>query len=161
MAKGGEAYLSSKNRRPEWLTQDSFFSSSPFPFKDLNNLSEEVQLDAAMIEDYVKNTINQAISGNDILSKPSELRYETFDTHKFLVVKCHVPMRIHPENLWVQVNRTHIKINGLPKEHVQIIQLPAPVQPSQSIATYKQSSLQIKMPKLSSGRYHDVQIRFL
>lgn len=153
--------MSSKNRLPEWLTQDSFFSSNPFPFKDLNNLNKDVHLDPAFIEDYVRNTIKQAMSGNDILPSPSELRYETFDTHKFLVVKCHVPKRIHPENLWVQVNRTHIKINGLPKEHVQIIQLPAPVQPSQSIATYKQSSLQIKMPKLSSGRYHDVHIRFL
>ncbi|KOR88989.1 Hsp20/alpha crystallin family protein [Paenibacillus solani] len=153
--------MSSRSKKPDWLTQDSFFNNNSFPFKDLNHLNEDYQLDPTIIEDYVKDTIRRASAGNEILPDPNTLRYETLDTHNFLVVKCYVPKRIHPENLWIQLNRTRIKINGLPKEQHQTILLPVPILPAQAIATYRQPTLQIKMPKMSPGKLHDINIRFL
>ncbi|MEC0255745.1 Hsp20/alpha crystallin family protein [Paenibacillus lautus] len=153
--------MNSRSKRPDWLTKDSFFNNKSFPFKDLNDLNEDFQLDPTVIEDYVKDTIRQATAGNEMLPNPSTLRYEMFDTHNFLVVKCYVPKRVHPENLGIKLNRTQIIIHGLPKDQSQTIVLPVPILPAQSIATYKQPTLQIKMPKMSIGRFHDVNIRFL
>ncbi|MGG4341790.1 Hsp20/alpha crystallin family protein [Paenibacillus lautus] len=153
--------MNSRSKRPDWLSKDSFFKNNSFPFKDLNDLNEDFQLDPTVIEDYVKDTIRQATAGNEMLPNPNTLRYETLDTHNFLVVKCYVPKLVHPENLWIKLSRTQIKIHGLPKDQSQTIVLPVPVLPSQTIATYKQPTLQIKMPKMSTGRFHDINIRFL
>jgi hypothetical protein len=62
--------VSSRSKKPDWLTQDSFFSNNSFPFKDLNHLNEDYQLDPAIIEDYVKDTIRKATAGNEILPDP-------------------------------------------------------------------------------------------
>ena len=45
-----------------------FFNNSSFPFKDLNDLNEDFQLDPTVIEDYVKDTIRQATAGNEIFA---------------------------------------------------------------------------------------------
>lgn len=156
-----------KANQQDWLSQDSFFNS-PFPFKDFNipfkdmeSLDQDMEATPSYIEDYVRDTIQQATKASEISSEPSALRYETFDTHHFLFVKCRIPKQVRPENLWLQLNRTQIKINGLPNEKKQIISLPAPIVPSKSIATFKQSSLQIKMPKMPTGRFRDIHIKLL
>jgi len=61
----------------------------------------------------------------------------------------------------VQLNRTQIKINGLGKDKDEIIPLSFPVNPNQSKGTYKQGSLQLRMPKMLSGRFKDIDIHFL
>lgn len=151
--------MSSKLNNLDWLREDPFFKKH-FPFK---TLEEHLKLDSDEVDQYVENAIRQATL-NPAFSNSgggSKLQYEHLDTHNLLITKIRIPNRIHPENIWVQLNRTQIKINGLDDEESQIIVLPTPINPDQSKATFKQGSLQIKMPKMSIGRFKDVYIRYL
>lgn len=151
--------MGSKLTNLDWLREDPFFKKH-FPFK---TIEEHLKLDSDEVDQYVENairhaTMNPAFNNSNSGSK---LQYEYLDTHNLLITKIRIPNRIHPENIWVQLNRTQIKINGLNDEESQIILLPTPINPDQSKATFKQGSLQIKMPKMSIGRFKDVHIRYL
>ncbi|MNR24790.1 hypothetical protein D3C85_1418910 [compost metagenome] len=68
---------------------------------------------------------------------------------------------MHPENLWVQASRTQLKYSRQEGENPQVITLPAPVNPAKSSATFKTGSLEVKLPKLRSGGFQEVPIRYL
>ncbi|ULO10079.1 hypothetical protein H1230_15685 [Paenibacillus sp. 19GGS1-52] len=149
---------SNKSNPLDWLSEDPFFKKQ----LSLKALEEQWKLDPNQIDSYVEKIIKEATSSslnND--GKSSGLHFEHVDTHNFLISKITIPSRVHPENIWVQLNRTQIKINGLSKEQSEIIQLPFPVNPEQSKATYKQGSLQLRMPKMLSGRFRDIDVRYL
>ncbi|KKO51349.1 hypothetical protein XI25_26690 [Paenibacillus sp. DMB20] len=149
--------MSSEPTNPlDWLNQDPFFKKH-FPFK---TLEDQWRLDPNQVDSYVQNIINQATTSG-FMDGVSSLRYEHFDMHDTLVTMIRIPKRIHPESIWVQLSRTQIKVNGLKDKESELIKLPVPVNPDRTKATYKQGSLQLRMPKLSSGRFKDVFIRYL
>ncbi|WP_068617572.1 Hsp20/alpha crystallin family protein [Paenibacillus tuaregi] len=145
----------------EWLGEDPFFKNL-FPFKDFK---DQFKLDPSEVDKYVEDAISKAMSGNSLFDAGAvgsrKMNHEIMDTHHFIIAKIRVPRQIHPENLWVQVSRTQVKFSGHEEEQPQIITLAAPVNPLKSSATFKLGSLQVKMPKLKSGGFHDVAIRYL
>lgn len=151
--------MSSNLTNLDWLKEDPFFKKH-FPFK---TLEEHLRLDSDAVDQYVENAIRHATSNSPqfMNNNGTKLQYEHMDTHNHLITKVRIPKRVHPENIWIQLNRTQLKINGLNDDQSQIITLPTPINPDQSKATFKQGSLQVKMPKISTGRFKDVHIRFL
>lgn len=144
----------------DWLREDPFFKKN-FPFK---GIKEHLNFNSDEVDQYVENALREANMNSSLKGKNnnSKLQYEHIDTHNILITKIRIPKRIHPENIWVQLNRTQIRINGLgDDDENEIISLPSPIIPDQSKATFKQGSLQLKMPKMATGRFKDIQIRFL
>lgn len=151
-----------KSNPLDWLNEDPFFKKQ----FSLKSLEEQYKLDPNQIDGYVEKIIREATSATSATSSPlangeSSLHFEHLDTHNFLITKIRIPSRVHPENIWVQLNRTQIKINGLGNEHSETIILPIPVNPDQSRGTFKQGSLQLKMPKMSPGKFKDITVRYL
>lgn len=143
----------------DWLQEDPFFKKH-FPFK---GIKEHLKFNSDEVDQYVENALREANMNSALKSRNnSKLQYEHVDTHNILITKIRIPKRVHPENIWVRLNRTQIRIHGLSDEdESEIITLPSPIIPDQSKATFKQRSLQLKMPKMSSGRFKDIPIRFL
>lgn len=139
----------------DWMQEDPFFKNL-FP---IQNLKEQLELNPNDVDQYIEEAIKKATG--DFIQSPSTLRHEFVDTHNQLIAKIQIPGRIHPENIWLQVNRTHLKVNGLGKEKSQLITLPTAVIPSQAKASFKQGSLQVRMPKMAGGKYREVYIRYL
>ncbi|MGF7047422.1 HSP20 family molecular chaperone IbpA [Paenibacillus sp. DS2015] len=148
---------SNKSNPLDWLNEDPFFKKRI----SLKELEEQSKLNPDQIDSYVEKIIREATSSSAVTNEDTSLHYEHVDTHNFLITKIRIPNRIHPENLWVQLNRTKIKIHGLGNEQSEIITLPFPINPDQSKGTFKQGSLQLKMPKMPSGRFKDINVRFL
>lgn len=148
-----------KSNPMDWLNEDPFFKKH----LSLKSLEEQYKLDPNQIDGYVEKIIREATtaSASPLANEGSSLHFEHVDTHNFLITKIRIPSRVHPENIWVQLNRTQIKINGLGNEQSEIITLPIPVNPDQSRGTFKQGSLQLKMPKMSSGKFKDISVRYL
>ncbi|MFC7680243.1 Hsp20/alpha crystallin family protein [Paenibacillus sp. GCM10028914] len=151
--------MSSKTNDLDWLNEDPFFKKL-LPFKAIQ---EHLSIKPDDVDQYVENALREANLNSSLKGRDSsKLHYEHIDTHHLLITKIRVPKKIHPENLWVQLNRTQIRINGFDdNDENQIIQLPTPIIPEQSKATFKQGSLQLKMPKMTIGRFKDVSIRYL
>ncbi|WP_379127037.1 Hsp20/alpha crystallin family protein [Paenibacillus sp. sgz500958] len=147
---------SNKSNPMNWLNEDPFFKQQ----LSLKGLEEQWKLDPNQIDGYVENIIREATS-SALSAGGTKLRYEHLDTHNYLITKIVIPEKIHPENIWVQLNRTQIRINGLGEDNSEIIPLPYPVNPDRSKGTFKQRSLQLRMLKLQAGRYKDIEVRFL
>ncbi|MDQ0194286.1 Hsp20/alpha crystallin family protein [Paenibacillus wynnii] len=147
---------SNKSNPMDWMSEDPFFKKQ----LSIKGLEDQLKLDPHQIDSYVEKIIREATS-SALTNEESSLRYEHVDTHNFLITKIRIPSRIHPENIWVQLNRTQIKINGIGNDKGEVIQLPVPINPDQSKGTFKQGSLQLRMPKMLSGRFKDIDIRFL
>ncbi|ASA21779.1 Hsp20/alpha crystallin family protein [Paenibacillus donghaensis] len=147
---------SGKGNPLDWLRNDPFFANQI----SLKALEEQWKLDPDAIDSYVDKVIREATPSLSPTSK-TKLKFEHVDTHSFLITKIRIPSSIHPENLWLQLYRTQLKIGGLANDRSEVITLPVPVNPNQSRATFKQGTLQLKMPKLSAGRYKDIPVRFL
>lgn len=152
--------MSSDLTNLDWLRTDPFFKKH-FPFE---GIQEHLKMNSDEVDQYVENALreanmNPAFKGR---TQSNKLQFEHLDTHHLLITKIRIPKRIHPENIWVQLNRTQIRIHGLGDEgNHQTIPLPTPINPDQSKATFKQGSLQIKMPKMATGRFKDIAIRYL
>ncbi|MCL6604734.1 MAG: Hsp20/alpha crystallin family protein [Paenibacillus sp.] len=147
---------SNKSNPMDWMSEDPFFKKQ----SSLKGLEEQLNLNPNQIDSYVEKIIREATS-SALTGEKSILHYEHVDTHNFLITKVRIPSSVHPENIWVQLNRTQIKINGMGNDKGEVIQLPYPVKPDQSKGTYKQGSLQLRMPKMLNGRFKDINIRFL
>lgn len=145
-----------KSNPLSWLNEDPFFKNK----LNMKELEEQWNLDPSQIDSYVEKMIREA-TASALPAPTGKVHFEHVDTHNFLITKIRIPSGVHPENIWTQINRTQIKISGIGKDQAEIIPLPFPVNPDQSKATYKQGSLQFRMPKLSPGRYRDVNIRYL
>ncbi|WP_433946655.1 Hsp20/alpha crystallin family protein [Paenibacillus sp. SN-8-1] len=150
-----------KNMNAQWLGEDSFFKNH-FPF---NEFKEQLNLDPSEVDKYVENAISKAMAGHRLFDTEAPagkaMRHELLDTHHFILVKISVPREMHPENLWVQASRTQLKYSRQEGKTPQIITLPAPVNPAKSSATFKTGSLEVKLPKLRSGAFQEVPIRYL
>lgn len=150
-----------KGMNMKWLGEDPFFKNH-FPFKDFK---EHMDLDPADVDKYVEDAITKALGDNRIPdfghAGRTKLSHEIIDTHHFVIAKIKIPRRVHPENVWVQVSRTQLRINGVEEGEPQHIALPAPVNPTGAKATFKLGSLQIKIPKMNSGRFQEVPVRYL
>lgn len=147
---------SNKSNPLDWFNEDPFFKKQ----LSLKDLEEQWKLDPNQIEGYVEKVIREATSA-PLTTVESNLIYEHIDTHNLLITKITIPKHTHPENIGVQLNRTQIKITGLKNEQSKIIQLPCSINPDISKGTYKHGSLQLKMPKSSSGRFKDIVVRYL
>ncbi|WP_054957848.1 Hsp20/alpha crystallin family protein [Paenibacillus dakarensis] len=143
----------------DWLQQDPFFKKI-LPFKEIK---EQLKMNTDEVDQYVEKALREAnIYSLFADKKRSNIKHEHVDTHNLLITKIHVPKNVHPENMSVQVNRTQIRIYGLTDEdEYRIIQLPSPIIPDQSKASFKQGSLQLRMPKMGTGRFKEVPIRYL
>lgn len=148
-----------KSNPLDWMSEDPFFKKK----LNLKALEEQWKLDPNQIDGYVEKNIKEATTSTSspFTNDSSSLNFEHLDTHNYLITKIQIPKGIHPESIWAQINRTQIKITGLGKDHHQIITLPVPVNPDMSKGTYKQGSLQFRMPKMSPGKYKDIDIRYL
>ncbi|MNH91629.1 hypothetical protein D3C87_317080 [compost metagenome] len=151
-----------KNMNLEWLGEDPFFKNH-FPFKEFK---EQLSLDPSEVDKYVENAISKAMSGHRLFDTEAPaagkgMKHELLDTHQFILVKISVPREMHPENLWVQANRTQLKYSRQEGKNPQVITLPAPVNPAKSSAAFKAGSLEVKLPKLRSGGFQEVPIRYL
>jgi HSP20 family protein len=132
-------------------TNDTFFNKK-FPFNDANPLEN---YDLSSINAYVQNVISQATTGEVKLST------EVFETHRSVIAKIKLPKQLHPKNLRIQVNANNIKIEKTEGNEEQIIHLPCRVDPSGRKAVYKQSVLEIRIPKVNTkDPYHEVFIRY-
>jgi HSP20 family molecular chaperone IbpA len=141
------------------MNEDPFFKKK----LSLKSLEEQWKLDPSQIDGYVEKIIKEATAAtsSSFTEETSSLHVEHLDTHNYLITKIRIPNGIHPESVWAQINRTQIKLSGLGKDRSEIIPLPIPVNPDQSRVTYKQGSLQFRMPKMSSGKFRDIDIRYL
>ncbi|WHY17030.1 Hsp20/alpha crystallin family protein [Paenibacillus sp. G2S3] len=148
-----------KSNPLDWMNEDPFFKKK----LSLKSLEEQWKLDPSQIDGYVEKIIREATAStsSSLTEETSSLHFEHLDTHNYLITKIRIPSGIHPESIWAQINRTQIKLNGLGKDHSEIIPLPIPVNPDQSRGTYKQGSLQFRMPKMSAGKFRDIDIRYL
>ncbi|AQT83333.1 hypothetical protein ERICIV_02342 [Paenibacillus larvae subsp. larvae] len=136
----------------DWVLQDPFFQNK-FPFNDLGN---PLDLDPAKVENYVKNVIRQAKEGS------REVPCDVFELHNDLVARMKIPKQVHIEDLSVFLNNNQIKIEGWPgQDEGKLISLPASIIPHKSKASFKEGYLQIKMPKMRNGNFHELQIRHL
>jgi HSP20 family protein len=141
----------------DWMNEDPFFKKKV----SLKALEEQWNLDPNQIDGYVEKIIKEATTSSSFTNEESSLQFEHVDTHNFLITKIRIPSGVHPESIGALLNRTHIKLNGLGKDHSEIISLPVPINPDQSRGTYKQGTLQFRMPKMSAGRFRDIDIRYL
>lgn len=132
-------------------TQDSFFDKK-FPFKHADPLEN---YDLSSINAYVQNVLSQATIGEARLST------EVFETHQSVIVKIKLPKQLHPRNLRIKVNSNHIKMEKTEGNEEQIIPLPCRVDPTGRKAVFKQSILEIRIPKVKTrDPYHEVFIRY-
>lgn len=143
----------------DWMNEDPFFKKK----LNLKTIEDQWKLDPNQIDGYVEKIIREATAAtsSSFMNESPSLRYEHVDTHNYLITKIRIPSGVHPESIWAQINRTQIKLTGLGKDHKEIITLPLPVNPDQSRASYKQGSLQFRMPKMTPGKFKDINIRYL
>ncbi|QGQ98645.1 hypothetical protein EHS13_29070 [Paenibacillus psychroresistens] len=131
----------------KWANQD-IFSNKKFPFTNDNPLEN---YDLSSIHSYVQNVLSQVSTGDEML------RSEIFETHQWVIAKIKIPNKLHPKNLRVWVNATHVKIEKAPEGKEQILNLPCRVDPHAKKAIYKKGILEIRIPKVKyKDRYHEV-----
>jgi len=140
----------------QWMNE-----GSPFEFDAANE-------DFRWITDYVDGVVKDALTaaGARGAKRPPRrsgrpLTYELFQTHHHLIVRFRVPERIKARRLRVFAGVQKLRIEGLPGDAAQTVDLPAFVSPSTCRALFKDGVLQVKLTKRKiNDRFEEVFIRF-
>jgi len=124
--------------------------------------------DFRWITEYVDGVVKDALTaaGSRSAKRPSRkagqpLSYELFQTHHHLIVRFRVPERIKARRLRVFAGVQKLRVEGLPGDEAQTVELPAFVSPSSCRALFKDGVLQVKLAKRKiNDRFEEVFIRF-
>ncbi|PWW05689.1 hypothetical protein DFQ01_104251 [Paenibacillus cellulosilyticus] len=119
----------------------------------------EALKDTGWVERYVKSMMANAMPEKPAM--PGSSNAETFETHHFIVIKWKLPRGVHPSSLRLFVREDRIRIEGLPEQKRETIELPKQVYPRVCRALCQDGVLQIKLRKKPfDRRYYETPIRY-
>lgn len=123
---------------------------------------ESKQGDFRWINDYVDHVVNDALSQTGSRPPlPGRLPVELFQTHHYVIVRFRVPDGMKARRLRVFAAPTKLRLEGLPQERKQVVELPSAVRPESARALYKNGVLQVKLAKRGRReRFEEIFIRF-
>lgn len=147
------------------MTQSKGFERNQRPWKPveqmlgmrLPNLNtehlEKIIQDPGWVGKYVQDVLKKALPADDVFttsSKEQEIK-ETdvtmFETHRSIIVRIPVPKEINAYRLRVYLGPNQLRLEGLQKNKSKTIPLSTNVSIRGSRAKYKDSVLEIRMPK--------------
>jgi len=129
--------------------------------------------DFRWITEYVDSIVKEALAAPEkeqakakekgtrsaTVGKP--LSYELFQTHRHVIVRLIVPERMKPRRLRIFAGVQRLRIEGLPNEGKQTVELPALVYADTARALFKDGVLQVKLMKRpANDRFEEVFVRF-
>ncbi|GMK37999.1 hypothetical protein PCCS19_10530 [Paenibacillus sp. CCS19] len=115
--------------------------------------------DTGWVERYVKSMMANAMPEKPAM--PGHSNAETFETHHFIVIKWNLPRGVRPSDLRLFVREDRIRIEGLPQQQRETIDLPKQVNPRVCKALCQDGVLQIKLRKKPvDRRYYETPIRY-
>ena len=121
------------------------------------------------IEGYIRKTMDQFLGDSGLNlsafqpfaesgAETGEIKYNLFETHRCIFVRCDVPADTPLEAIKFLVNRRtlRIELEGKSRE----ITLPQDVNPNRSIARLKDGILEVRMPKLPGTQpFREIPLR--
>lgn len=113
------------------------------------------------VEQFVRKMMTKALpEAAQAMSGQSDT-FSFFETHHFIIVKFPLPKQVNKEDLKLFIREDRIRIEGLPNNHIETIQLPKPVRPKICRALVKSRVLQVKLRKRPGSRtYYEADIRW-
>ncbi|CAG5091821.1 MAG: hypothetical protein C6W55_02235 [Thermobacillus sp.] len=114
-------------------------------------------VDSSWLSDVVQNSINRFID-QEMKSKfpnsvfGSALNYDTFETHRSVIVRLRLPEDLNPRELEMSISCHKVRIK-LPSGVKQEIPLPKAVSPRKARTTFKGGILELRLPKTREPFY--------
>jgi len=114
-------------------------------------------VDSSWLSDVVQNSINRYID-QELKSKFPQsvfgraLGYDTFETHRSVIVRLRLPDGIHPRELETAISCHKVRIK-LPSGTKQVIPLPKAVNPRRARTSFKNGILELRLPKTREPYY--------
>ncbi|MFC0524273.1 hypothetical protein ACFFGV_11920 [Pontibacillus salicampi] len=129
--------------------------------------------DMKSIDDYVKQTIQQALNGTDFFSteqseredgvvesKSSKLHYEVIELHHYYIVKIDIPEGYDVDQLKLTLGNCKLYLSGIPNGGTQTITLPEQPFSKQYSAQYKDGVVEVRLLKKTSDSMKDIYIEY-
>ncbi|MBU9712318.1 Hsp20/alpha crystallin family protein [Evansella tamaricis] len=138
--------------------------------------------DPQWIEEYIQNVLKQSMPNTDQQNSPDRaqgqtpnqsqnpninpnqspqpLKREIFEGHYNMIVKILIPHHIHPNQLKIFHAANHLRIEGIPNHPPEIIELPALGKADGAMSVFKNSVLEVNIPKDPNVNYHEITIVF-
>lgn len=129
-------------------------------FGDSNASSDRDYSDMSWVKEYVDNVMKQAFSGQFAgESNRNSVKSDVFETHHSIIIRIKVPDDIVAENVRVLFHTNELKVEGIASQP-QMIKLPANGLYKGSKAMYKNSVLEVRIPKRNRETFQEIPIQY-
>jgi HSP20 family molecular chaperone IbpA len=118
--------------------------------------------DFSWIEDYVKGTLMNAIPEQmgDLKTQSTRVKHQVFEAHHYMIVRIDLPDDVSAEDVKVFLNTNELKVQAGEEDVTKTINLPVNGSYKGSEALYKDSVLEIRIPKKNNDTFHEIPVQY-
>ena len=164
----------------DWDNFQNIFKNKNFTGDSFFDMSKR---DPQWIEDYVQKILNQSMPNMNrdegtaqgpiqnqpepqknqpqrSLNQPAPLQKEMFEGHYHIIIRVLLPPQVHPKQLRIFHAANQLRIEGLPNQGPEIIELPCLGITQGAVSVVKNHILEINIPKESQYNFAEIPITY-